>query len=113
MDGEDRSMICGDLPEFYGLRVAREMASTKQSALLFVQAMATGGPSASLLRDQTLVNLLKSHGEQLQSEVDELIKTLPQEERVPPEYLQAVLRQLKVADLEQQKTVKPLSLIHI
>ena len=99
--------ICGDLPEFYGLRVAREMASTKQSALLFVQAMATGGPSASLLRDQTLVNLLKSHGEQLQSEVDELIKTLPQEERVPPEYLQAVLRQLKVADLEQQKTVKP------
>ncbi|MEP3480838.1 MAG: PVC-type heme-binding CxxCH protein [Fuerstiella sp.] len=93
--------ICGDLPEFYGLRVAREMAATKQSALLFVQAMATGGPSATLLRDETLVNLLKSHGQQLASEVDELLKSLPKEERVPQDYFQAVLRQFKAAQLRK------------
>lgn len=98
--------ICSDLPEFYGIRVAREMAATKSSAQLLVQAIATGGPSASMLRDQTLANLLKSHGEQLASEVDALVEALPEEKPVPPEYIQAVLRNLKTAPLAGATSVE-------
>lgn len=87
--------ICVDLPEFYRIRLAREMATTKGSAELLMEAMQTGVLSASMLRDQTLANMLKSHGQPMSNDVDTRVKELPEEKPVPAEYIQSVLRRLK------------------
>lgn len=87
--------VCGDLPEFYRIRVAREMATTKDSSTVLLQSIETGIPSASILRDATLVNLLKSHGQQLANKVDELLESVPQEELVPQDYISTVLKMLQ------------------
>ena len=76
--------ICDELPEFYLIRLAREMAATQRSAELLVDAIKMGTPSASVLRDPTVMDMLKSHGPQLAVEVEQLLEEIPSEHHAMP-----------------------------
>lgn len=101
--------VFGELPEFYRTRLAQEMASTPSGAALLVEAMKTGNPSALLLHDASLVSLLKAQGTQIVADVQLMMKDLPKEESVPPDYVATVLSRLKndthPTDLESGKVL--------